>query len=280
MKHLFNEYAFRIWLKYSLTVISFLSFLSLFLPAVPKEKQFIKYVVAAILLFVAIASYIIIALYQLNSKKVHLTINNTKVNIIFDDILTKKGIKVIAFNEYFDTEVDNVVISHASLNGQVIDKKLIDKSSLDVSVIRNSTLKKGEVNENRLFGKKQKYVIGQIHKYNDEFFVLAFTKFNEKNEANLSSNEYSCCLLEMWKQLNTYYAQSVINVPLLGDGITRILDNKSITKQELLEIMLQTLKISKMTFKEPSEINIVLYAGKDNSNFKYFDFSKIKMMFK
>lgn len=84
----------------------------------------------------------------------------------------------------------------------------------------------------------------------------------------------------MWRQLNTYYAQLTINVPLLGDGITRILDNTSITKQELLEIMLETLKISKMTFKEPSEINVVLYSGDNNSNYKYFDFSKIKMMFK
>ena len=87
-------------------------------------------------------------------------------------------------------------------------------------------------------------------------------------------------MLEMWRQLNTYYSQSIINIPLLGDGITRILDNTSITKQELLEIMLETLKISKMTFKEPSEVNIVLYAGLNNANHKYYDFSKIKMMFK
>ena len=84
----------------------------------------------------------------------------------------------------------------------------------------------------------------------------------------------------MWRQLNAHYAQLTINIPLLGDGITRILDNTSITKQELLEIMLETLKISKMTFKEPSEINIVLYPGKNSENYKFYDLSKIKMMFR
>lgn len=280
MKFLFNKYAFQIWTKYFLTTISILSFASWFLPNFPDEKQYIKYIIGGVLLIILIISYFIIALYQAKSKKVSLLINNTKVNILFGDIFSRDGIKVIAFNEYFDTIVDNTIINHTSLNGQVLDKGLIDKKIFDESVISDINLRKSILNEERPLGKKQKYYIGQIHKYNDEYFALAFTKFNEKNEANLYTNEYSSCLLEMWKQLNTHYAQSIINIPLLGDGITRILNNTSITKQELLEIMLETLKISKMTFKEPSEINIVLYPGKNNENYKFYDLSKIKMMFR
>lgn len=277
MKKIFNGYVFKIWSSYFLTIISVLSFVAWFLPDIPDN---IKYIIGGILLAVLIISYIGIVIYQSKCRIVHLTVNNTRVNILFGNIFEQKGIKVIAFNEYFDSQVDNTIISHASLNGQVFDKGLIQKEDFDLSVENDNSLKKTGMNANRTKGKEQRYAIGQIHKYNEEFFALALTKFNEKNEAILYSNEYSCCLLEMWRQLNTYYAQSTINVPLLGDGITRILDNTSITKQELLEIMLETLKISKMTFKEPSEINIVLYPGDDNSNYKYFDFSKIKMMFK
>lgn len=280
MKFLVNKYAFQIWTKYFLTSISILSFVLWFLPNIPDEKQYIKYIIGGVLLAILVISYFIIALYQTKSKKVSLLINNTKVNILFGDIFSRDGIKVIAFNEYFDTIVDNKIINHASLNGQVLDKGLIDKKIFDESVISDITLRKSTINEERQLGKKQKYYLGQIHKYNDEYFALAFTRFNEKNEANLYTNEYSCCLLEMWRQLNTHYAQLTINIPLLGDGITRILDNTSITKQELLEIMLETLKISKMTFKEPSEINIVLYPGKNNENYKFYDLSKIKMMFR
>lgn len=277
MKKYFDGYVFKIWSSYFLTTISILSFIAWFLPDIANN---IKYIIGGILLALLIVSYIGIAIYQSKCHIVHLTINNTKVNILFGDIFRQKGIKVIAFNEYFDSQVDDSVIDHASLNGQVFDKGLIDKKAFDLSVQEDTSLETAGTNTNRIKGKKIKYKIGEIHKYNNEFFALSFTKFNKKNEANLYSNEYSCCLLKMWRQLNTYYAQSIINVPLLGDGITRILDNTSITKQELLEIMLETLKISKMTFKEPSEINIVLYPGDNNSNYKYFDFNKIKMMFK
>lgn len=277
MKKIFNRYIFKIWSSYFLITISILSFITWFLPVIPDN---IKYIIGGVLLAALIISYIGIVIYQSKCQIVHLTINNTKVNILFGDIFEQKGIKVIGFNEYFDSQVDNSIISHASLNGQVFDKGLIQKEDFDLSVQNDDSLKKADMNADRTKGKKQKYAIGQVHKFNEEFFALALTKFNEKNEAILYSNEYSCCLLEMWRQLNTYYAQLTINVPLLGDGITRILDNTSITKQELLEIMLETLKISKMTFKEPSEINVVLYPGDNNSNYKYFDFSKIKMMFK
>lgn len=277
MKKFLNAYVFKIWSSYFLTTISVLSFITWFLPDIPDDT---KYIIGGILLGALIISYIGIVIYQSKCQIVHLTINNTKVNILFGDIFEQKGIKVIAFNEYFDSQEDNSIISHASLNGQVFDKGLIQKEDFDLSAENDDSLKKTGINEDRTKGKKQKYAIGQIHKYNEEFFALALTKFNGKDEAVLYSNEYACCLLEMWRQLNTYYAQSTINVPLLGDGITRILDNTSITKQELLEIMLETLKISKMTFKEPSEINIVLYPGNSDSNYKCFDFSKIKMMFK
>lgn len=280
MKNLL-KYTFQIWSKYFLTIISILSFVTWFIPNIPDEFQFIKFIIGGTLIFILILSFILIVICQSKCKKVNLIINNTKVNIKFGNIFCQQGIKVIAFNEYFDTLVDNVVINHTSLNGQVIDKGYINVQSFDQSILSNCSLKKnGDENIARKAGKKQRYEIGQIHKYSDEYFALAFTRFDDKNEANLSSNEYSSCLLEMWRQLNTYYSQSVINIPLLGDGITRIHDNTSITKQELLEIMLETLKISKMTFKEPSEVNIILYEGLNKSNYKYYDFSKIKMMFK
>ncbi len=165
------------------------------------------------------------------------------------------------------------------MNGQVLDKGLIDKNKFDTKVELNGCLNTGEPNKNRETGKKQKYQLGQIQQYED-YFALAFTKFNNDNEACLYSNEYSNCLLEMWKQLNKYYAQNVVNIPLLGAGITRILDSADVKNQELLEIMLQTLRISKMTFKEPSKINIILYSGKDNLDEKKYDLIRIKSLFK
>ena len=52
----------------------------------------------------------------------------------------------------------------------------------------------------------------------------------------------------MWKHLNESNTQEVIYIPLLGAGITRIIDNSNVKLQELLEIMLKTLEISKQMF--------------------------------
>ena len=71
-------------------------------------------------------------LYKANKETFKkLRINDTDVKIVFGDIFAQNGIKVIAFNEYFDTQVDDRIISETSLNGQYIlhhsnGKKYID----------------------------------------------------------------------------------------------------------------------------------------------------------
>ena len=172
-----------------------------------------------------------------------------------------------------------MIIAKKSLNGQLIINGLIDKDEFDKLVNDNNALVKDMNYSKRKQGKTQKYKLGQIQPYKD-FFALAFTYFNDDNEAHLYSNQYSNCLLEMWKQLNKYYAQEEVNIPLLGAGITRILDNVEVSNQELLEIMLQTLRISKMTFKIPSKINIILYSGEKDKEMKKYDLIRIKSIFR
>lgn len=276
MKKVFKKYFFELWMKYCLTVFSVLSFTLIF---IPNDSFCVKCIIAGVIGLLLIVSYFGICFYESKKKNAKLIINNTEVNVFFGDIFEMEGKKVIAFNEYFDTQVDDIIIAKKSLNGQVISKGLIDATKFDDLISKNIELQPIGKPVKRYAGKTQKYRIGQIQPYND-FFALAFTHFNNDNEANLFSNEYANCLLEMWRQLNKYYAQNVINIPLLGSGITRICDNAEVTNQELLEIMLQTLKISKMTFKFPSKINIVLYPGETNKEIKKYDLIRIKSMFR
>lgn len=226
-------------------------------------------------LFLIACIYLIVYFYHKKSKKIKLKINNTIVNVFFGNIFEMPGKKVIAFNEYFDTLVDERIITSKSLNGQLVKKLSYQK--IDRSINNDKNLVSIEMNEHRPRGKKKKYQLGSIHMIED-YFLLALTHFNEKNEAEIFSNDYAKCLLEMWKQLNNKYAQEEIFIPLLGGGITRILDNRAIEEQELLEIMLNTLEISKLTFKKPSTINIVLY--NDEQSYNNYNFARIKQLFK
>lgn len=49
--------------------------------------------------------------------------------------------------------------------------------------------------------------------------------------------------MKFWENIDTVYAGRTINIPLMGAGITRFRNGKP-TKQQLLETMLWSLKIS------------------------------------
>ena len=226
---LFERHIVCKWLSVVAGVATLISTLFLFLPEL-EQKIKTTFFISMIVLDLII--YIFIYLYFKVKKDISLTINNTKVNIFFGDIFHMQGMKVIAFNEYFDTLVDEKVIASSSLNGQLINRYL-PAETIDSSVLTDVELIKGELDNERKSGKKQKYSLGQIHEIKD-WCLLSFSRFNSKNEAELNANEYANCLLEMWKNLNVRYAQKSIYIPLLGDGITRIRDNMMISKQDLL----------------------------------------------
>ena len=60
---------------------------------------------------------------------------------------------------------------------------------------------KYEENANRLEGKTKKYAIGTTININ-EYILTALTKFNDKNEAYLSMQEYLKFLNDFWNEIN------------------------------------------------------------------------------
>lgn len=190
---------------------------------------------------------------NLSSKKV--VVNGTKIEIKFGDIFKEKGQKLIAFNEFFDTQVDDKIISSGSLNGKFIKKYCnYDKKTLDEMISHSDSLKKIDVNNRIHGGKSVKYALGSLCKI-DDYFIMAFSHFDAKNRAYLSVSDYIICLLSMWNELNCYYDGEKIILPLLGSGITRFNDAE-ISDQELLNYILFTLQVSRINFK--SGIKIVI----------------------
>lgn len=61
-------------------------------------------------------------------------INNSTVEVKTGDIFSEPGLKAIAFNEYFDTQVDEVVIASSTLNGKFINQKVSDINELNTLI--------------------------------------------------------------------------------------------------------------------------------------------------
>lgn len=262
-----------LWAKY-LAVLgvlsSFVTFLSFF---VTKDDFGMSPGTLIVLFLLLIASIFLFMWLHANTlQTVELTINNTIVTITQGDIweLSKKDpkerkgeISVIAVNDYYDNIVDNRIVAEKSLHGQYIKKLFADGklAQFDRTVASNEILNRDgnwENNPNRRPRKTVRYSVGSVVEF-ESYVLAAFTKFDDNNKAYLSAEEYTGFWMRFWENIDEIYAGRTINIPLIGAGITRFRNGKP-TKQELLEIMLWTLKISGFhnTYAD-GKINFVIY---------------------
>ncbi|NTU50172.1 MAG: hypothetical protein HGA87_04690 [Desulfobulbaceae bacterium] len=208
--------------------------------------------------------YLAIWIWSNNLNKIDINIEGSEVIIKVGDIFSEPGLKAIAFNEYFDTIVDNKIISENSLNGIFIKHHCGDQVSELDSHIDNYPFDESEKlgsNAERVVGKKWRYQIGSICVYKD-FLLAAFTKFDNNNKAVLTMPEYLEFLINFWDKVNNVYGQQSVTTPIFGSGITRIQGHKTISDEDLLKIMLWTFRISEMRFKYPAKLTIVIHKSK------------------
>lgn len=209
----------------------------------------------AIFAVLLIVSFVYIWWKANKLKNVCLFINNTKVEVVIGDIFNqfinpnKHGgeITVIAVNDYYDYVVDDRIVSNKSLHGQYI-KRIEATGKLEAlnKKIENdpifNRMGNPKQDDTRKVGRKVKYELGSLVEFKN-YILTAFTNFDTDNKAFLSADEYMHFGMKFWENIDTVYAGRTINIPLLGAGITRFRNGKP-TKQQLLETMLWSLKIS------------------------------------
>ena len=200
--------------------------------------------------------YIVIVLFVFALKSfavkggVTVKIRGIKVTVKQGDLFEAEGWKVIAFNEYFDTTVDDIIIAKNSVNGKFIEHHVDDLDGLKQALATDnrSPFKAKRTEDDRL-----QYKLGCIKTYQD-YMLLAFTHFNEQNEAHLSQMEYEECLRVMWSEICRAYANKPIYLPLLGSRITRFDGTPQKSKLDLLRCMLCTLRTSDKNINQPITI--------------------------
>lgn len=256
----FDKRVFENFLKITSAISATLSLLFLFVDIPKNSKTTYGWIFIGLLVLI----YLAIWIWSNNLNNIDINVEGSEVSIKVGDIFSESGLKAIAFNEYFDTIVDNKIISESSLNGIFIKKHLDDPiSELDRHIDNYSfdESEKIESNTERAVGKKLRYQIGTICVYKD-FLLAAFTKFDDNNKAVLTMPEYLEFLINFWDKVNNVYAQQSLAAPVFGSGITRIKGHKTISDEDLLKIMLWTFRISEMRFKYPAKLTIVIHKDK------------------
>lgn len=214
-------------------------------------------VIAALLVMLVFAIiYLVIWVRVRLARSFQVQINDLSVEVAAGDIFDQHGLKIIPFNDRYDTKVDNRLIAESSLNGIYISKYLdISPDELGEEIQNDADLK---VHDDAAYEFRRKaYRLGSIHVRND-YALVAFSHFDELNRAALTMEEYVCCLLSFWKELDRVYAMRDVAVPLLGGGITRIHSDVSANKQFILETLLRTLELSQFRPCDDAHVRIVV----------------------
>jgi hypothetical protein len=252
----------QFWIVFSV-VSGILSFVLLF-NIVPDQYKDCLRAFGFITFGILVLIYILIWLKANRLTNISINIQGSDIYIKCGDLFSEFGLKAIPFNEFFDTTVDDKIISNKSLNGLFInnffkdkiyelDKFIVDNSdALDI-LDRNCQRQRG--------GKSVKFKLSTLFVY-DNYIITAFSKFDEYNRANLTMPEYIEFLINFWDRVNRIYAQKSVSVPVFGSGITRIKEHKNISDEDLLELMLWTFKLSEMKFKYPARLTIVIHKDK------------------
>jgi hypothetical protein len=200
-----------------------------------------------IFISIIISVSILYALFMIRRRN-HISIKLTKhvrTNIFFGDLFQFKGIVVIPVNEYFDTIVDEKIISSNTLHGLFIKQFFSDtekdlKQQITKSLSNTIPL---EVNDTRKQGNKKRYALGtvaQVSKNDKLFYLVALTRFNENNRAEVKKSEYQRVLFDLFDYIEQNSQGSKVYLPLIGGGHSGV----DLTKQTLLEILLFSITLN------------------------------------
>lgn len=215
-----------------------------------------KWYICGGLVLLHVFLYIGVWIYYNKKKSATVKIRNTKITIKEGDLFKEEGKKVIAFNEYFDTQVDDVIIAKKSLNGIFITEHVSDVASFDRHISDFLSNRTPVFVDERRLGKKIRYDLGTIVPYED-YYLLAYSRFDENNCAFLEKDDIAKVYLKMWSEIDILKACNSICMPVLGSS--RLVRKMDYTPQQLLELLLWSFRISGMNMTRLASITIVVH---------------------
>jgi hypothetical protein len=198
----------------------------------------------------------IIMVYPKSKIKFDLKNTNTKIEIEFGDLFKSKGHKVIAANEYFDSKIGKPV-SPGSLLGVFIKEILGGHNNIIDEAVSSQLAAQGIETIKRNDGNTLKYELGTtVTLKHNELLYFLFALSNSDNECNAScSPSLMLKALEgLWNKVRIEGNGLDVNIPLIGNGLSRI----GLPASQLLQLTLISLLKSAKEKDLSSTIRIVL----------------------
>lgn len=202
---------------------------------------------------VLVLSIVINIVYLLCRRTIRIKGNNYIIHVKYKDLFKARACKkVIPFDECFTTSVGDSPshINPDSICGQYLKKDPIQDIQALIHKVR---LEPARINSE--YQNSERYESGRLVP-NGDYLLMAFAKLDKDGLGQLSRDEFVGCLSSLWKEINKYYGQKSVCIPVLGSGVTRG-EIASLTQQELLDIIIGSYRISAHKIKSPCKLHIV-----------------------
>lgn len=228
-----------------------------------------KFYFGMFFLLVLFCIYLQIWIHANKKECAYLRINNTDVKVMVGDIFEQTGWKVIGVNDFIDTVADDKIVAKMTLHGMFLEKFEDRIPEIDLRIEQDPWLKQfiAEEQVSRSPGKSTRYELGTVFPFED-YILASFGCVEAEHQVYLSAEDYVMFWMHFWKNVDKIYAGKPISIPLLGAGLTRFHGEK-LSKQQLLETMLWTMKVSgfQCTYRNSGVDFIIHESDKDEINF-------------
>jgi Domain of unknown function (DUF6430) len=188
----------------------------------------------------------------------HHIFSGETVVVKFGDFFEEPGWKSLAVNDFFDDQVDDIIISRSSLHGKVIDRFWKDdiedlRSQLDVN-LREYKPRRSP----RTVGKSLRYPIGStavVQKESERFILVALGDTDYKSQETVAdSSDLIVAVRNLLKTARTVCSGETLIIPLLGSGLARV----GIPDQAITHIILTAVFEESREAKVTERICLVL----------------------
>lgn len=201
------------------------------------------------------------------SNEINISYNQSTICIKYGDIFKQQGVKAIGANDFFDTIVDDKIISRNSLHGQVLNKYWLNPNNIEdfKRQKRKALATIPPIDQKRSYGTGKRYPIGTtfeaLSNDNNIFLFVALSETNiDTNVTSVNLENFIIAIKKLLNQARISCANKELNIPLMGSGLGRVKLNYNMIINIILILITDEIDNQKITEK----INIILPKDKKN----------------
>lgn len=188
--------------------------------------------------------------------------SDTKISVKFGDLLARDGWKAVGTNDFFDSVVDEDLVSSKSLHGHVLTKYWPNNRDDWERQVSASLRSKAGERESRSKGNRLRYPIGTTVRActeHQKFLFVALGRADPNTNVTQANAEMLICAVRgLVAEARAACSMEPLSIPLMGSGLSRVGIKDSVLIDLIITAILEESRLGKVT----ERINIILPESK------------------